>query len=246
MDQGLGLMPKPTKKQSPKFQEPKFQDPLQTGPMDLPEPARSGAAPSPQLRKATAVQTARALGKISPTAQMRDLMSRMRDIGGDEKTGAVDEIPEPVTPTTLPSVIGKQMVASGFQSPEFHAVSNLPGNMQRGIRILGRALFGSMTRTPIKDITVIANVAGQGPNTPKEINAVTKWVREHGKDLGPGNIDFGGVLPGYQANINQYTAGGARWLLVQDPFGRYIYTWPEQDSLDSTDRISEPTPRRLG
>jgi hypothetical protein len=233
-------MPKP---QKTKTQQPKFIDPLQSQPMDLPEPQDT---PAPELRKASAAKTTQATGNIQPTDRMRDLMSRMRDIEHDgEDDLDTTALSEPLKPQTLPSVISKQMIAAGVQAPDFHIVSNLPGNMQQGIRTLGRALFKSMTRTKIDDITVVANVMGQGPNTSQEINAVTQWVREHGQDRGPGNIDFDRVIPGYAAETHQYSAGGARWLLVKDEFGQYIYTWPEQESVDSTERIGAPDKRRL-
>jgi hypothetical protein len=180
---------------------------------------------------------------------MADLLSRMRDIEVDPEDPGYPEEPTTdittrVTTDNLPSVASANIQQSGMQSPEWHKVANLPGNMQRAIRTLGRKLFGSMTDTPTEDVYMIGNLGNRGPNTHQEVNAVINWIQEHGQDLGPGNIDFDNVIPGYTADIHQYTAGGIRWLLVQDQFGDYIYSWPESDSKDISNTNNLPSNRR--
>lgn len=199
---------------------------------------------SPSIRKSSQANTQAKTAGLS-TPRMADLLSRMRDIEGDadDEWAGFDEpetstdISTDVNTENLPAVAGQQLQAAGIQTPEFHKVSNLPGNMQRAIRSLGKQLFRSMTRTPTDDIWMIANLGGRGPNTPAEVNAVAGWARKNGEDLGPGDIDFDTSIPGYQADIHQYTAGGIRWLLVRDEFGTYIYSWPEDQSIshDQTD-----------
>jgi hypothetical protein len=102
-----------------------------------------------------------------------------------------------------------------------------------------------MTSTPTEEIQMIANLGGQGPNTTREVNSVANWIREHGDDQGPGNIDFATSIPGYNAEIHNYVAAGIHWLLVRDEFGQYIYSWPEQDSLEhrSAARLGNDRPR---
>ena len=212
-------------------------------PMDQPlanrEPEQTRREPeAPALRKSSQANTQAKTSGLS-TPRMGDLLSRMRDIdAGPEDDWAGFDEPETntdlavrVDTENLPAVAGQKLQAAGVQEPEFHKVSNLPGNMQRAIRTLGKQLFRSMTRTPTEDIWMIANLGGRGPNTPAEVNAVAGWVRKNGEDLGPGDIDFDTSIPGYNANIHQYTAGGIRWLLVQDEFGNYIYSWPENQSV---------------
>ena len=210
----------------------------------------------PDVRKKVGqADTQRAAGNITPSDQMRDMMSRMRDIEADDS-----EYPDPDEPETLPStkvntdnlpaIAGERLVAAGVQDPDFHQVANLPGNMSRAIRTLGKALFRSFTRTPTEDIYMIGNVGGQGPNTNQEINAVAGWLRDEGDEVSTGDIDFDTSIPGYQADIRQYRAAGIRWLVVMDEFGKYIYSWPEKDSLDSetTPGLSGPEqdePRKL-
>ena len=208
-----------------------------------PEPETPRTAAAPERKKASAAQTAQATAGIH-NPRMGDLLSRMRNIElepEDEWDGFPDEEPETLPSTqvnteNLPAIAGQALQAAGQQSPDFHKVSNLPGNMSRAIRSLGKQLFRTLTRTPTDDVYVVANLGGQGPNSTSEVNAVANWVRKNGDDLGDGNIDFDTTIPGYNADIKQYSAGGIRWLLVQDEFGNYIYSWPESDSVQHTNR----------
>lgn len=212
---------------------------------------------SPERRRASQSDTFRAAGPVQPNQRMRDLLSRMRDIEADpddpgypdpdqENLPAVD-----VNTNNLPAVAGGNLRAAGVQEPDFHKVANLPGNMSRAIRTLGKALFRSFTRTPTENIWMIGNLNGQGPNSTAEVNAVANWARENGEEVSTGDIDFDTTIPGYSAEIKQYRAGGIRWFLVRDEFGTYIYSWPESDSLDAenNDRLERPRndePRRIG
>ena len=197
--------------------------------------------PAPERRKASAADTARATAGIHHPG-MADMLSRMRNIEmepEDDWAGFPDEEPETavdvhVTTANLPAVAGQSLTAAGIQNPSFHKVSNLPGNMNRAIKSLGKQLFRTLTRTPTEDVYVVANVAGQGPNSTQEVNAVANWVRTHGEEHSSGDIDFDTTIPGYRAEIKQYSAGGIRWLLVRDEFGQYIYSWPEADSIQHT------------
>lgn len=213
------------------------------------------AADNDRRNKVGQADTLRATGNIAPNDRMRDIMSRMRDIEADDET----EYPTPdeaetlpstrVNTENLPSVAGQALTAAGVLNPEFHQVANLPGNMSRAIRTLGKALFRSFTRTPTEQIHMIGNVGGQGPNTNQEVNAVAGWLRDNARDIAAGDIDFDTSIPGYQADIRQYSAEGIRWLVVMDEFGKYIYSWPERDSLDANAEIDGPertTPRQLG
>jgi hypothetical protein len=188
-----------------------------------------------QQRVASQGQTLQATSGLG-SEEMARMLSRMRDIDADvddvgyEREPTTD-ISRRVTTDNLPAVAGANLQAAGFQNPEWHKVSNLPGNMKQAIRTLGKRLFGAMTNTPTDEIFMIANLGGRGPNTQQEVNAVVNFMQQYGKDLGSGDIDFDTVIPGYTADIHQYSAGGIRWLLVQDQFGRYIYSWPEKDSI---------------
>lgn len=222
-----------------------------------PEPERRQDEPPQQggddrRRRASQGDTQRAAGGIEPNQRMRDLLGRMRDIENDPDDPGYPD-PEPpqdlpdvrVNNANLPAVAGANLRAAGQQDPDFHKVANLPGNMSRAIRTLGRQLFRSFTRTDTDDIWMVGNLGGQGPNSRQEVNAVASWIRDNGEDMGTGDIDFDTSIPGYQADIQQYSAGGIRWLLVRDEFGDYIYSWPEQDSIQqrNTPQIAQDRPR---
>lgn len=239
--------PRKTKTQS-QTQKPGF-DPFNTAPNQPPAPPpqdQKQSTAGPELRKASAAKTRTATSNINPTDQMRDMLGRMRDIDIDPNLEPYPDDEPEMLPSTkvntknLPAVAGKAMLAAGFTDPEFHQVARLPGNMAAMIRQLGKSLFGSITRTPTKDIYVVANLMGQGPNTTQEVNAVANYAKRFGQDMGPGDIDFDRVMPGYSAETHQYSAGGVRWLLVKDFGGTYIYAWPEQDSKDATNTRALP------
>jgi hypothetical protein len=189
-------------------------------------------------KKASQRDTLRAAGNIEPNQRMRDLLGRMRDIEADDDEGYPDDEPEVlpdvrVDTENLPAIAGRALQAAGAQDPKFHKVANLPGNMSRAIRTLGKQLFRSFTSTDTDDIWMVGNLNGQGPNSRSEINAVAGFVRDQGEEVSVGDIDFDTSIPGYTADIRQYRAAGIRWLLVRDEFGDYVYSWPESDSRDA-------------
>jgi hypothetical protein len=201
-------------------------------------------------KKASQRDTLRAAGNIEPNQRMRDLLGRMRDIEADDDEGYPDDEPEVlpdvrVDTENLPAVAGRALQAAGAQDPKFHKVANLPGNMSRAIRTLGKQLFRSFTSTDTGDIWMVGNLNGQGPNSRSEVNAVAGFVRDQGEEVSAGDIDFDTSIPGYTADIRQYRAAGIRWLLVRDEFGDYVYSWPESDSTDArnTPAIGRDTAR---
>lgn len=218
-----------------------------------PEPEDNQEEPrntDPRGRAASQGDTLRATRNIQPNDRMRDLLSRMRDIEADDDEGYPEEEPgtdlaQRVDTGNLPAVAGQALQATGTQNPDWHKVSNLPGNMSRAIRSLGKQLFRSFTSTDTNDVHMIGNLGGQGPNSTAEVNAVAGWLRNHGEEVSTGDIDFDTSIPGYRADIKQYRASGIRWLLVRDEFGNYIYTWPESDSLQnrSQAQLTRDTPR---
>lgn len=190
----------------------------------------------PSFKRSSQSDTLRRAAGVTPTDQMRDMLSRMRDVEADPDDPGY---PQPtrdvtvrVTPENLPAVVNDALTDAGVLNPDWHVVANLPGNMAQAIRTVGRRLFRAMTRTPTDEIVMIANLQGMGPNTPREINAVASWLRNTGREVSTGSIDFDNFIPGYQADIKMYDAAGARFLLVRDFAGQYIYTWPQNDSVE--------------
>lgn len=189
------------------------------------------------IKQASQADTLKKTAGIAPTQDMTNMLSRMKNIDIDPDLAPYpDQDPPETLPSTqvntqnLPAIAGQALQAAGLQDPSFHQVANLPGNMASQIRQLGKSLFGSMTRTPTDEIYMIGNLGGQGPNTTAEVAAVSAYLKNNGKDLGPGDIDFDRIMPGYTAQTHLFTADGIRWLLVKDFAGQYIYAWPESDS----------------
>lgn len=187
-----------------------------------------------QLDLPTASRTAtqNRLRGMTPTDTMRDFMNRINpDAGATEP-----ELPPPGndvvvrTARDVPVVISTAMRATGFETPEWHTINNLPGYQERNIRGMGRQLFGMFTRTPLEQIKTIANVGGQGPNTSQEVRAVAAWLRDNAEDLGEVQVDHGIAIPGYRPDVKEFRIRGVRFHVVRDPIGEYIYAYPDSDA----------------
>ena len=212
------------------------------------------AAPeAPNLTKASAASTARAVGNITPTDAMRDMMSRI-NVPADaianepEMPGDVDHeevTPEPPPPASVPALINKAIAATDPNAinPEWHQIKNLPGYMQRPIRAMGRATMGAFTDTPIEEISLVANLGGQGPNSDREVSAVAQWLKTNAQKVDAADMDFGNTIPGYEAQTLVYKVPGMKFLVVRDFAGGYIYAWPDA----SNDQLAgnKPEPLRL-
>ncbi|MFZ9956959.1 MAG: hypothetical protein ACO3E1_12685, partial [Flavobacteriales bacterium] len=194
------------------------------------------------FKTASSLGTRAATSMVSLPQSASDMVARAdfsqlpANLDTDDETVGMEPA---VTPETLPAVLTDKLAAAGTQMPEWHRVNNLPGNMSRAIRALGKMLFAEFTRTPTDKIVMIGNLAGQGPNTSLEVNSVAGWLRNNATDLGVGDINFENIFPGYVADINQYSTGDVRWLLVRDEYGSYIYTWPEEDSVLSVQKNND-------
>ena len=230
------------------FQQDQDRPLAKTDPLDdLKKKAGIGDEPKVNIKKAKQKDTLSRTAGIG-SDDMADMLGKLRNIEVDRDLEAYpDEEPPEQLPSVevntanLPAVAGQALQAAGVQDPDFHQVANLPGNMADQIRQLGKSLFGSLTMTPTKRIHVVANLGGQGPNSSAEVNAVAGFLKDHGRDLGPGDIDFENVMPGYKAQTHMFSAAGIRWMLVKDFAGQYIYCWPEEDSHDAQDAIGMDT-----
>lgn len=191
---------------------------------------KSDSKKDAKLRTASREKTERDTSGISlPDDAHSHIKSLLKNMPVKDEPPA-REVSTRVKSANVPAVISQAMVAAGKKDPQFHIVANLPGNMAAGIRQLGKQLFSVFTSTPTDEISMIGNVMGMGPNSPSEINAVANFVKSHGRDLGDGDIDFNDIMPGYSADIMQYSAVGIRFMLVKDLYGQYIYAWPENTS----------------
>jgi len=202
-------------------------------------------ADTPEIKKASAADTAKAMGGVSATDDMRDMMSRINvpddmvanepDLDNDNDMPGDEVRPEPVNPNNVPAMISREIAAAmpDTVDPQFHQVKNLPGYMSRAIRAMGRETFKNYTDTPVEDISVLANLGGQGPNSEREINAVSSWLKQNGTKLDASELGFGDMIPGYSAQTMLYSTAGMRFLVVKDFAGGYIYVWPEGSSSNA-------------
>jgi len=228
----------PKKKPTKTKQKSNLDDLNLSGPSDanLPANAPKDTPPSSAPKQNTASR-AETLRRTPPTPLGPDAMRHLRDLhanmpadGEEEDVDMGAEPTEPPPPDTLPAVIQTHMAAAGYLDPQFHLVANLPGNMSSAIRRLGKALFAQFTSTPTDKISMVASLGGMGPNTPREVNAVAAYCKSHGVDLGPGEVDFDQIMPGYKAEIHNFEAHGVHYMMVKDFMGHYIYSWPANTS----------------
>lgn len=245
--------PTTTKTKDPTLDDlisPKMDQPIaKTIPTEEPP---TGRAADPTLTRATAAQTRAALQGMTSTDQMRDMMSRLRNIDDDgisdeeaarvagltrEPTQDVGEI-RPKIPENLPAVIRSDiatisgdLIVGDRVNPKWHTIATLPGWMQRAIRSMGGQLFKMFTKTPQQDIVTIANVNNQGPNTSLEVNSVLAWLNKNAENLGPVDIDFSQIMPGYNPECMEFRTGQTRFHVVRDFAGYYIYAYPEEDAV---------------
>ena len=209
-------------------------------------------AAEPELNRATSAQTRAALRGITPTDQMSDMISRLRNIDddgmSDEEAARIAGLTHdpaqtvvdvrPIIPENLPDVIhtdiatiSGDLIASDQVNPKWHTIATLPGWMQRAIRSMGGQLFKMFTTTPQQDIVTIANVNNQGPNTSLEVNSVLAWLNKNAENLGSVDIDFSQIMPGYKPESMEFRTGQTRFHVVKDFAGYYIYAYPEEDAV---------------
>lgn len=223
--------------------DPKLNNIFGNNPSDNPLIGNKQDNENPTRKTADYAKTKSATSNLNPSDKMKDLLSKLNDLDGNDSVSDYDALKSqighqdtqdnlPVVPSNIPAILNTQIEQYGHLEPEWHLVRNLPGYLQNSIRMLGRQLFGSFTSTNLEEIQVLANVMGQGPNSQREINIVASWAKDNASPIGEGDIDFDIIMPGYSADIRQYSSNNIRLLLVKDEFGSYIYSWPESDSKD--------------
>ena len=196
--------------------------------------------PTPSMPRASAASTRAKTSAMSPSQQMRDMMSRISpDAGGDEPELADEPVDQQNaivarTARDVPAAVSSALQAAGTSVPEWHTVNNLPGYRQQNVRGMGRSIFSMFTRTPLEQIQTIANVDGQGPNTDAEMRAVGNFLKQNAEDMGEVELSHGQAIPGYHPDVKEYRINGVRFHVVRDPMGQYIYAYPDADSTTNT------------
>jgi len=251
---------KPTKTTDPTdidwdtmFDEPTSKGELTTAKSQSSVGKPDNKAELPKLKQASAPATKKAMSKVNMSPDAAQKLGSLNI--PDAALAAEPDLPAasatPVAADTVPALISKAMTTVGSEvgdqstvNPDWHQVKNLPGYMSKQIRVLGRETFKPYTTTPIEDITVIANLGGQGPNSNREVDAVAKWLKTNGEEVDRAKMDYGSTMQGYTADTISYTASGIRFLVVQDMMGKYIYAWPEQDSVKQIG--NQPEMKQIG
>lgn len=242
-------------------------------------PQKRDWASLPDLKQSTAAATRQKTSSVTLPAEAGEKMSFLQSLGlEDEITDAeaaatagvelqhgqrqhydvAGAEPEPEQPTTavaviqtLPDVVNKEIAKQFPVEPEWHQVKHLPGYLAAAIRAMGRQVFGTFTKTKIEDIQVVAAVGGGGPNSEAEMNAVAKWLRDNGERDTDGEMNFQRSIPDYGADFEIYTYDKFTFMIVQDDYGNYVYSWPSADNKSFTQNTnrrltrSQNTNRRL-
>lgn len=221
-----------------------FDEPTSKGELEPAKPSNVGASTrakkAPDLKQASAAKTKSAMSGVSMPADAGRMLGQM-NIPDDALAAEPDiDISDhtPVTADNLPALIKTEIARISNEvgdpttiNPEWHQIKNLPGYLSKQIRVLGRAVFSPYTRTSIEDISVVANFGGQGPNSNREVEGVAAWLASNATEIDSTTMDFSTTMPGYAARTILYEISGMRFLIVIDDYGKYVYGWPEQDSV---------------
>jgi hypothetical protein len=232
------------------FDEPASKGELSTNRKTTATDKAASPKASPKLKVGSRADVAKKTAGMQMTPDMAHMLGGLNIPDDQLEPPEQALVPhEPVTSANVPATISREIEMSdpSMVSPTFLRVADLPGNMNRAILTMGKALFRGFTKTPTKDIVMIGNMGGMGPNSQKEVRSVAKWVVDNGEDVDTAHMDFGPTMPGYEADVKQFSTAGVRFMLVRDQFGDYIYAWPEADSVSGTQKLSskDAGPKRL-
>lgn len=132
-----------------------------------------------------------------------------------------------VTVDNLPDVIHNEVAVNAKFNPTWHQVASLPGNVQKGIELLGKKIFKQFTDVPTKKIWQISSIT----NPVIEVKAIYAWIKDHAHFVDTIDIDFADSMPGYKADIELWSFAGVEFLLVKDFSGYFIYSWPANNTI---------------
>lgn len=148
----------------------------------------------------------------------------------DDDTDVSDARPEPSEPSNLPATISHDVRAKGMQNPDWMSISQLPGYMQTGIKMMGKTVFSTLTDTKLRDINLLVNLQNNGPNDTMELNAVAKHARDTAESSRDLEMRFGELIPGYKPEAKMFVNKQDTYLVIRDDMGEYIYHWPTSDT----------------
>lgn len=181
----------------------------------LERPGRQTGA-KPNIRS---MDDPRAAGWLSDLANM-DVDDEVSDDDA-RRTAGVDN--QPRTPENLPAIMSRAIANTGGEfEPNWYMVKNLPGYMQKAIRAIGRQIFSPYTDTPLEDIQVMSTLS----NDDNEVKMMANWIRRNGARDDEAEMNFDQTMQGYAAQVQIWSTLGYQFMIVKDPMGYYIYSWP--------------------
>lgn len=118
----------------------------------------------------------------------------------------------------VPAILGQKY------NVNFHEVRNLPGMIQRSIRMLGRSLFGTLTSYPLDNVLCVSSFT----NTDRDVNNVAGFAKKNAQQESDLDFDFARVMPGYTAKGYLSRVGDTTFMVIEDFAGKYVYSWPSE------------------
>lgn len=154
-------------------------------------------------------------------------------IDEDGKDVSVDKFEPDLNESNLPSVISKEIMASGVCEVKWTSVSDLPGYADRDIREMGNFIFRAFDLDKNSDIMTISSFKKDKLlNEPREMNAVLGFLEKNAvsTSLGSSVQDFGETIEGYKPEIKVYHTKEMAYLVVSEGEGmgiegNYIYAY---------------------
>lgn len=186
------------------------------------------------------------LGEIERIAQVFARPELFRDVITDEQAREIQgrvrhtyQTPETENPQNLPALPGvftnALICEQGTFRPKWHLVCHLPTYLQEALRSLGRQTIAAFTKTNLEQI----RLTGTKIAPDHEVREIVRWVANNGHHVEQPEkevMTFAGLLDPrtqtpYEAQTRLYECGGIDFLVVRDPYGHYVYSWPTKDRI---------------
>jgi len=148
--------------------------------------------------------------------------------------------PVPRRPALVKKAAFENFSFDDTETVKWHQVSNLPGYLVEGIRMIGEQCFRPFARNyPIGKMLTISTLI----NPKAEMGTILRWIQKSGRKIDEATMIFNqsgeaslvtadyqeAASDGYKAKLQIWQVGNCRLQLVQDFAGTYVYMWPHSD-----------------